>query len=116
MARIYTLLPPLWQVSRQFFKSGIWIARLSEEHTTPGKDDEGGASNDNSCLLYISYKTAQDLLPMNSFTDLDYFTAAFPSLFPFSVSGHLGDANGNRLEEVSLKAFAKYAMLHYSLL
>jgi hypothetical protein len=56
-------------------------------------------------------------LPLiNSFTEPDYFTAAFPTLFPFGIGGHLGDANGNRPETISLKAFAKYAMLHHSLL
>jgi hypothetical protein len=53
---------------------------------------------------------------MNAFTDPDYFTAAFPTLFPFGIGGHLSDANGDRSEEVSLKAFVRYTMLHYSLL
>jgi hypothetical protein len=53
---------------------------------------------------------------MSAFTDPDYFTAAFPTLFPFGIGGHLGDASGDRPEEVSLKAFARYTMLHHSLL
>jgi hypothetical protein len=53
---------------------------------------------------------------MSAFTDPDYFTAAFPTLFPFGIGGHLGDANGVRPEEVSLKTFARYTMLHHSLL
>jgi hypothetical protein len=87
-----------------------------EERTTNDRDDEGGASNDNSRLPHISYKTTQELPPINAFTDPDCFTAAFPTLFPFGIGGHLGDANGDRPEEVSLKAFAKYTMLHHSLL
>jgi hypothetical protein len=53
---------------------------------------------------------------MSAFTDLDYFIATFPTLFPFGIGGHLGDANGNCLEEVSLKAFTRYTMLYHSLL
>jgi hypothetical protein len=86
-----------------------------EEHTTD-MVNEGGPSNDNSRLPHISYKTAQELPLMNAFTDPDYFPAAFPTLFPFGIGGHLGDANGDRPEAVSLKAFAKYTMLHHSLL
>jgi hypothetical protein len=80
-----------------------------------GGDDEE-ISDNNSCMLYISYKTAQHLPAMSAFTDPDYFTAAFPTLFPFGVGGHLGDANGLCPEEVSLKAFARYTILHHSLL
>lgn len=63
----------------------------------------------------ISYKTTQQLPLMSAFTDPDYFTAAFPTLFPFGIGGHLGDASGDRPEEVSLKVFARYTMLHHSL-
>jgi hypothetical protein len=86
-----------------------------EEHTIH-PESEAGTSNNPSCLPHISYKTSQELPLINSFTDPDYFTAAFPTLFPFGIGGHMGDTNGDRLEEVSLKTFAKYAMLHHSLL
>ena len=69
-----------------------------------------------SCLLYISYKVLRELPLVNSFTDLDYFTAVFPTLFLFGIGGYLGDLKGTCPEEVSLKAFAKYTMLHHSLL
>jgi hypothetical protein len=88
----------------------------NEEYTTNDPDSETGTSNDHSRLPHISYKTTRELPLINSFSDPDYFTAAFPTLFPFGIGGHLGDANGDRPEEVSLKAFAKYAMLHHSLL
>jgi hypothetical protein len=53
---------------------------------------------------------------MSAFTDPDYFIVVFPTLFPFSVGGHLGNANRDYLEEVSLKAFTRYTILYYSLL
>ena len=80
------------------------------------QDDEAEIPDDNSRMPHISYKTIQHLPPMSAFTDPDYFTAAFPTLFPFGIGGHLGDTNGVRPEEVSLKTFAKYTMLHHSLL
>ena len=88
----------------------------NDEQTTDGPNGETGTLNNHSRLPHISYKTSQELPLINSFTDPDYFTAAFPTLFPFGIGGHLGDANGDRPEDVSLKAFAKYAMLHHSLL
>ncbi len=87
-----------------------------EDDAIDVQDEEEGAPNDNSRLPHISYKTTQDLPLMSAFTDPDYFTAAFPTLFPFGIGGHLSDANGDRPEEVSLKAFARYTMLHHSLL
>lgn len=87
------------------------------DHSDPSRAiNEDGAPSDNSRLPHISYKTTQHLPLMSAFTDPDYFTAAFPTLFPFGIGGHLGDANGERPEEVSLKAFARYAMLYHSLL
>jgi hypothetical protein len=87
-----------------------------EDDAVDVQDDEEGAPNDNSHMPHISYKTTEHLPLMSAFTDPDYFTAAFPTLFPFGIGGHLGDANGDRPEEVSLKAFARYTMLHHSLL
>ena len=87
-----------------------------KDHTVDGQEDEGGAPNRRTRLPHISYNTTQHLPLINAFTDPDYFTAAFPTLFPFGIGGHLGDANGDRPEEISLKAFAIYTMLHHSLL
>ena len=89
---------------------------LVEDDAVDVRDDEESAPNDSSRLPHISYKTTQHLPAMSAFTDPDYFTAAFPTLFPYGIGGHLGDANGDRPEEVSLKAFARYTMLHHSLL
>ena len=91
-------------------------AGFGEDDATDIQDDEESAPNDDSRLPHISYKTTQHLPPISAFTDPDYFTAAFPTLFPIGIGGHLGDANSNRPEEVSLKAFARYTMLYYCLL
>ena len=65
---------------------------------------------------HISYKRAEGVPLLNSFTDPEYFTGSFPTLFPFGIVGHLGDASGNRPGKVSLQEFAKYTMMHHSLL
>ncbi|KAH6668401.1 hypothetical protein B0J14DRAFT_444146, partial [Halenospora varia] len=36
---------------------------------------------------HVSYQTARELPLINSYTDPDYFTAAFPTLFPFGIGG-----------------------------
>jgi hypothetical protein len=65
---------------------------------------------------HISYKRAEGVPLLNSFTDPEYFTASFPTLFPFGIGGHLGDILGNRPGKVPLQDFAKYTMMHHSLL
>lgn len=94
-------------------------AILRERSDSPARNDEDindQTLDDDAHPPHVSYKTSQDLPLINSFTEPDYFTAAFPTLFPFGIGGHLGDANGTRPETISLRAFAKYAMLHHSLM
>jgi hypothetical protein len=79
-------------------------------------DDKEDSPNGYSRLPHITYKTTQHIPPINAFTDSDYFTAAFPTLFPFGIGGHLGDANKDCLKKIFLKVFIRYAMLYYSLL
>jgi len=62
----------------------------------------GSSSNDPPRLPHISYKTARELPLINSYTNPDYFTKAFPTLFPFEIGGHLGNLNRNRSDTVSL--------------
>ncbi|KAH8650298.1 hypothetical protein BGZ60DRAFT_389297, partial [Tricladium varicosporioides] len=85
-----------------------------EDDTVDGQEDGGGALDKRTRLPHISYNSTQYLPLINAFTDPDYFTAAFPTLFPFGIGGYLGDVNGDRPEEVSLKAFARYTILHHS--
>jgi len=69
----------------------------------PDKDNGIGLSLDNPPYLpHVSYKTPHNLLLINSFTNTDYFTGAFPTLFPFSISGYLDNLNRNRPKKVSL--------------
>jgi hypothetical protein len=77
---------------------------LAEENLAPLDEDssENLSSNNPPRLPHISYQTARELPLINSYTNPDYFTAAFPTLFPFGIGGHLGNLNRNRLETISL--------------
>jgi hypothetical protein len=50
---------------------------------------------------------------MNSYKDKDFFTAAYPTLFPFGIGGHIED-DSLRSEKLSLESFAKWALGHHS--
>jgi hypothetical protein len=77
-------------------------------HAVP---DSGGDSHP---IPHVSYNKASGVPLLNSYTDPEYFTGAFPTLFPYGTGGHLGDVNGDRPKKVSLEEFAKYAMMHHS--
>jgi hypothetical protein len=72
----------------------------------------GTGSIDRPTIPHGSYKANGEGLPaIDSSTEASYFTGAFPTLFPYGVGGHLGDARGNRPQKVTLQDFTKYAML-----
>jgi hypothetical protein len=65
-------------------------------------------------MPHVSYNKTSGVPLLNSYTDPEYFTGAFPTLFPYGTGGHLGDVDGDRPKKVSLEDFAKYAMMHHS--
>ena len=50
---------------------------------------------------------------MNDYEDPEYFTGAFPTLFPYGRGGHLPAPN-ERSIAVSLEAWAKWLLNHHS--
>ena len=50
---------------------------------------------------------------MNDYEDAEYFTGAFPTLFPYGRGGHLPQSN-ERSIPVSLEAWAKWILNHHS--
>jgi hypothetical protein len=58
----------------------------------------------------ISYTTRARVPLMDQWSDPHYFTAAFPTLFPEGVGGHLED----RAIPVSLSSLAEWALNHHS--
>lgn len=59
---------------------------------------------------YIRYSFTDSTSLSNSWEDRQYFTTAFPTLFPTGLGGHLDD----RSVKVSLEAFGKWALNHHS--
>lgn len=58
----------------------------------------------------ISYTICGEATLVDHWTDPHYFTAAFPSLFPTGIGGHIDE----RSIPVSLGAFADWALRHHS--
>ncbi|KAF5857657.1 hypothetical protein ETB97_005478 [Aspergillus alliaceus] len=58
----------------------------------------------------ISYTIHGEATLVDHWTDPHYFTAAFPTLFPTGIGGHLDERN----IPVSLGAFADWALRHHS--
>jgi len=50
---------------------------------------------------------------MNDYEDAEYFTGAFPTLFPYGRGGHLPESNERNIA-VSLEAWAKWLLNHHS--
>jgi hypothetical protein len=58
----------------------------------------------------ISYTIHGQATLVDHWSDPHYFTAAFPTLFPAGIGGHLDE----RAFPVSLRVFAEWALSHYS--
>ncbi len=50
---------------------------------------------------------------MNDYEDPEFFTGAFPTLFPYGGGGHMPESNERRIA-VSLEAWGKWLMNHHS--
>jgi hypothetical protein len=57
----------------------------------------------------ISYTIHGQATLVDHWSDPHYFTAAFPTLFPTGIGGHLDE----RTIPVSLEAFAEWALSHH---
>ncbi|OKO94694.1 ATP-dependent DNA helicase pfh1 [Penicillium subrubescens] len=65
---------------------------------------------DHRKIPVVSYTIRGEATLMDHWTDPHYFTAAFPTLFPAGIGGHLDE----RTIPVSLAAFADWALRHHS--
>jgi hypothetical protein len=54
-----------------------------------------------------------DRVLMNDYEDAEFFTGAFPTLFPYGKGGHLLPANERRVP-ISLETWAKWLLSHHS--
>ena len=58
----------------------------------------------------ISYQAKGQLIPLNDWENPHYFTAAFPTLFPFGDGGHIE----KRSRPLSIQAWAKWSLEHHA--
>ncbi len=96
--------------SNAFFAKIIETVEMSRQDTTEN-DDRGNEPP--SYIPQIRFGATNNLTPMNSYKDKDFFTAAYPTLFPFGIGGHIED-DSLRSEKLSLESFAKWALGHHS--
>lgn len=59
----------------------------------------------------VTYQSNGHAAPLNDWEDPSFFPAAFPTLFPFGVGGHLSSSRKTR---ISIAAWAKWALNHHS--
>ncbi len=74
----------------------------------------GAASTENLDLPILMYKNNGRPIPLNDWENPNYFTLAFPTLFPLGIGGHLAACNIEKRTKVSLEAWGKWALSHHS--
>lgn len=74
----------------------------------------GAALSDNVDLPILTYKNSGRPIPLNDWENPNYFTSAFPTLFPFGIGGHLGSCTDGKTAKISLQAWGKWALSHHS--
>lgn len=67
----------------------------------------GVALSDNVYLPILTYKNSGHPIPLNDWENPNYFTSAFPTLFPFGIGGHLGSCTNRKTVKISLQAWEK---------
>ena len=62
----------------------------------------------------LTYQARGDVVPLNDWDDPSFFPAAFPTLFPTGMGGHISDNTHSRTIAVSIEMWAKWALDHHS--
>ncbi|KAI3286470.1 hypothetical protein DTO002I6_8141 [Penicillium roqueforti] len=92
------------------------LSVVTKRPAPPRKDTSARESERNTQLLdhrkkpVVCYTIRGEATLMDHWTDPHYFTAAFPTLFPAGIGGHLDE----RTIPVWLAAFADWALRHHS--
>jgi hypothetical protein len=84
------------------------ITDITDEEATNTEPQHPGRPEENS--NYIRYGFTGSTALSSSWKDSQYFTSAFPTLFPTGLGGHLDE----RSVKVSLEAFGKWALAHHT--
>lgn len=62
----------------------------------------------------LTYQSRDYVKPLNDWDNPDFFTAAFPTLFPFGVGGYLTKKDEPGQIRISLQSWAKWTLSHHS--
>ena len=82
----------------------------TDQRTSTTNNVHNTGALDQRRIPVISYMVHGQTTPVNHWSDPRYFTAAFPTLFPTGMGGHLDE----RAVPLSLDAFAEWALSHHS--
>jgi hypothetical protein len=85
-------------------------ALLNVVSSDPASCAQRSPEHDEQRIPTLSYRIQGQAPLLNHWDDPTYFTAAFPTLFPLGIGGHLEDRSLN----VSLSSFAEWALQHHS--
>lgn len=85
-------------------------SRQKTKRTTQSHNTQSMSSHYSRRVPLISYTMRGQITPLSHWVDPRYFTAAFPTLFPTGVGGHLED----RPFPLSLASLTEWAMKHHS--
>jgi hypothetical protein len=96
--------------SNAFFAKIMEVVETSQQGVTGNNDMDNRPP---AHMPQIRFRSTTGLRPMNSYQDKDFFTAAYPTLFPLGIGGHIED-EAVRSESLSLQSFAQWALSHHS--
>jgi hypothetical protein len=89
------------------------IMALMEMINKPGECTSNANAQETVEIPVITWVGDGRHVLMNDYEDAEYFTGAFPTLFPYGKGGHL-PASNERSIPVSLEAWAKWLLSHHS--
>jgi hypothetical protein len=89
------------------------ITALMAMINKPGESTSDADTRDAVEIPVITWIGNGHRVLMNDYEDPEYFTGAFPTLFPYGRGGHL-PASHERSIAVSLEAWAKWLLNHHS--
>jgi hypothetical protein len=95
---------------REFISNGFQPGNEHPPHPAQQHNVRNGTSCNRRNVPVIFYTMRGQISLLDQWTDPRYFTAAFPTLFPTGIGGHLED----RPFPISLGSFMEWALRHHS--
>lgn len=71
------------------------------------------SNNEDANTPIFIYKNSGCVIPLNDWKNSEYFTALFPSLFPYRIGGSVSIIHGSKKRNILLELWDKWALLHH---